>query len=348
MVDFPFAEAQIVSLFVQSVIYGIHATIFAIYMWTWIRRSKGSRKSINWPMLSVAIVLFVIGTTDLVFNLYHNIVAFIYYTGPGGATGEFEHISNWANVIRTLVQSVWTFVQTLIADGALIYRCLVIYTRRRWVVVAPIIIWFADAACAVAELYYTATLEQNTNLANARTVQPFVDGFVTLALANNIMTTGKSCSLNIICLIVYRIHRIHKQSAQAFSSGMRVTTGSRIKLSEVNRILIESALLYTATAAIALIVNLARSNAVYVTSGIVTEMAGIQFDLIMIRVNRGIAAEQVQAATETIQFELRETASNYRRGVITTQSAVDSASADWEGKDVPIISSLIRNEDQSG
>lgn len=100
MVKFPFAEAQIVSLFVQSVIYGIHATTFAIYMWTWTHRSKGSRKSINWPMLSVAVALFAIGTIDLAFNLYHIIVAFIYYTGPGGATGEFEHISNWANVIR--------------------------------------------------------------------------------------------------------------------------------------------------------------------------------------------------------------------------------------------------------
>lgn len=50
--------------------------------------------------MSIAVALFLVGTLDVSFNLYHNIIAFCLYTGPGGAEGEFERLSNWVNVLR--------------------------------------------------------------------------------------------------------------------------------------------------------------------------------------------------------------------------------------------------------
>jgi len=47
----------------------------------------------------VAIILFVVGTVDVCFNFYHNLIAFIFFTGPGGANGAFEDLSDWINVI---------------------------------------------------------------------------------------------------------------------------------------------------------------------------------------------------------------------------------------------------------
>lgn len=98
--SFPISEAQLVALFAEGVAYGMHAVTFAICMWTWVHRSKASRSARSWPWMSIAIALFLVGTLDVSFNLYHNIIAFCLYTGPGGAEGEFEMLSNWVNVLR--------------------------------------------------------------------------------------------------------------------------------------------------------------------------------------------------------------------------------------------------------
>lgn len=98
--SFPISEAQLVALFAEGVAYGMHAVTFTICMWTWVHRSKASRSARSWPWMSIAIALFIVGTLDVSFNLYHNIVAFCLYTGPGGAEGDFKKLNNWVNVLR--------------------------------------------------------------------------------------------------------------------------------------------------------------------------------------------------------------------------------------------------------
>ena len=67
-------------------------------MYSWFRRPSGSRSSMRWMV--VAIALFAIGTCDVSFNFYHNILAFIDYKGSGGADEEFQDASNWVNVMK--------------------------------------------------------------------------------------------------------------------------------------------------------------------------------------------------------------------------------------------------------
>ncbi len=49
-------------------------------------------------------------------GLLHNLNAFVDYDGSGGATGEFDDISYWPNVMK----SVNYVAQTLIGDGTLV------------------------------------------------------------------------------------------------------------------------------------------------------------------------------------------------------------------------------------
>jgi len=225
--------------------------------------------------------------------LYHVLEAFVFYTGSGGAAAELDAISNWVNVLR----SSNNFLQTLIADGALIYRCYVIYSRS-WIIIAlPTLIWMADTAVSVVEIYYTSTIDMSTSLPDASKPQPFAKSYILLAFVQNVMTTG---------LIVYRIWRIHSASARYFSTTSRGSGGSGMALARVNRILVESALLYTIFVTLTLIVEFANSNGVYGVSSLMVQIAGVQFDLIIIRVGRGIAAEHVQtSATMEISTHLQ-------------------------------------------
>lgn len=119
MASFPIKEAQLVALFVQSVTYGIpsHIVTFSVCVRTLVHSSGSGAKPFNWRWLLIGLVLFGVGTIDVSFNLYHNLIAFIFYTGPGGAETQFGDISNWVNVMR----SVWTFVQAMVPDAALVW-----------------------------------------------------------------------------------------------------------------------------------------------------------------------------------------------------------------------------------
>lgn len=52
----------------------------------------------------------------MAFGLRHNLDAFVYYTGPGGATAEFGDISYWVNVMK----SADYVAQTAIGDAILV------------------------------------------------------------------------------------------------------------------------------------------------------------------------------------------------------------------------------------
>lgn len=281
MANFPIQEAQLISLFMQSTVYGVHVVTFLMCMWA-LLRPLNSGRPVNWPWLSVAVILFAIGTADVSFNLYHNLIAFIYYTGLGGAQAQFEDLSSWVNVMRT----VWILLQATVSDAALVYRCWIIYDRRWYVALLPALLWLASTVCAGAEAYYTATLEDMSTIPDTNMLEPLIAAYCTLTLATNLLCTG---------LIAYRIWRVDRQSSRFFSQTSRGSV--RVSLRDVNRIMIESALLYTSAIAVTFIVEVAGSNAEYNVSDVGLELAGIAFDLIIIRIGRGIAAGQVRTPT---------------------------------------------------
>ena len=71
---------------------------------------------IKWNMVLVSLAMFVFATLDVVFGLLHNLDAFVYYTGAGGAVAEFSLVSNWVNVMK----SADFDLQTAIGDAMLV------------------------------------------------------------------------------------------------------------------------------------------------------------------------------------------------------------------------------------
>ena len=98
--SFPVAEAQLVALFMEAVTYGIYVVTFAMCARALFWDKQGLKKRINWPMVVVMALMAIFATLDLALGLRHNLNAFIYYTGPGGAAAEFDNISYWVNVMK--------------------------------------------------------------------------------------------------------------------------------------------------------------------------------------------------------------------------------------------------------
>ncbi|TFY60335.1 hypothetical protein EVJ58_g5218 [Rhodofomes roseus] len=220
--------------------------------------------------MAVAVVLFILGTTDVCFNFYHNIVAFVLFTGPGGAESVFEDISNWVNVMR----SVWWYMQALVSDAALAFSA---------VLLLPVLLWVATAVCAALELYHMFELKQAATIPSARKIQPYFHAVFSMSLAVNVITTA---------LIVYRIWSMQKLSSEFFTKSWRGT--GRVNLAHVNRIFVESALLYTLSVAVTLMTELANTNGNYGVSDVSLELAGVSFDLIIIRIWSGVSIEPTE------------------------------------------------------
>ncbi|OSX68021.1 hypothetical protein POSPLADRAFT_1043180 [Postia placenta MAD-698-R-SB12] len=252
MSAFPTSEAQLVALFMQSVTYGIHVVIFAICMWKLVEKLKGKRGSVNWPWAFVAIALFVNGTVDVSFNLYHNLLAF---TLRDGTVEGFGELASWISVIR-------------------MYRAWIICDRQ-WATILPtIVLWCTTVATMIAYLYRMTVTEEATVTGEEKRMAPMLVVIYSTTLTNNFICTG---------MIVRRIWQVSKRSAQFFVSGN--------SLSRTNRIFVESALLYTTTMVVLFITILVGNNALYGVSDVSLELAGIAFDLIIIRISRGTATE---------------------------------------------------------
>ena len=135
---FPITEAQITGLFVESVLFGIHLITAGYCMRALMSTSARwkSRDEINWAMLVVSLLLLSNATFDVVLGFYHNLKAFVFYTGQGGPAEEFTNISDWINVSKVrgslvnptpqtgselwIFQSLTVVVQTMIGDGMLV------------------------------------------------------------------------------------------------------------------------------------------------------------------------------------------------------------------------------------
>ncbi|THG99497.1 hypothetical protein EW026_g2856 [Hermanssonia centrifuga] len=268
------AKAQLIDQFMTAVVYGIYLVTLGmtISVLFWGRMGQKRR---NWPLIFVMALMFIFATFDVAFGLQHNLDAFIYYTGP---VPRVNSITAYANANSSAdFQTVDVQIMALIGDAMLIYRCLVVFNYKWLVIIFPVLLWLANAVCAVAIIIITATLHQ-TALIHIGNLKPWITAFLVVTLLTNLITTG---------LIVWRIWSIDKESTRMTS--LSTLKGGSSKLARVIRIVVESALLYTTLVLMTTVADVIGSNAIYPLAETMVVVIGISFNLIIIRVDKGIA-----------------------------------------------------------
>ncbi|EMD35672.1 hypothetical protein CERSUDRAFT_96783 [Gelatoporia subvermispora B] len=199
-----------------------------------------------------------------------------------------------------LMKNVDTVVPSILGDCMLIYRCWIVYDRR-WKVIAPsFILSVAGIVLGITFVVLSGVLQSPLGVNNPALV-PFVGAALALTVTVNLITTCSSsnslCALpelttesGTTALIVFRILQVDR--------GVRIFVTRNDKLVHFARIIIESGLLYTLSAVITLCTGATTSNADYITSDAMVQIAGIAFNLIIIRFEKNLAD---QAAVE-LQF----------------------------------------------
>ncbi|KAK0462531.1 uncharacterized protein EV420DRAFT_1251086, partial [Desarmillaria tabescens] len=269
---FPVDEAQLASLFVDSVFYGLLSDNFFSCLHGLLTTSNGnlkSRHTINYQMVAASLWMLVFSTVQVSCHLRFVLDAFIYSDGdPIDTLSDMSHPVNVAQLV--------TFVaQTFMGDCILLYRCWVIYERRWMVVICPVILWIAETGCGIAGVCIETSLGRDSAITNP-SIFPLIITLQSLTLATNVITTS---------LIVHRIWTIHSAVRQL------VPSIKNHPLRNALVVVIESAAVYTASVVVLLIVYAIGSNALYVVSDTIVQIIGITFNLIIIRFARGTAVK---------------------------------------------------------
>ncbi|KAJ8502353.1 hypothetical protein ONZ45_g11850 [Pleurotus djamor] len=288
MSTFDIDETQLVSLFVEAVLFGFVLVSFppCIHALLWSNGARKPPSSIQWPMLLVAIVLAAFATLEMSLTLLHSIKAFILYKGAGGPIEQLTNISDWMNIMGT-VNVVFPII---FGDGVLIYRCWIVYGKAYWVIVVPLFLLLGSFITAIWSIVLEVTLQSRVTLQFVK-LKPIILTSTLTTLFQNILTTS---------LIIWRIWRVDRETAQYFNTLQ--ASGDTIyqppgrphpptRLRQVLRIVIESGLLLTVIAIVSTVVYVVNGNAFLVVGNAQTQAISIAFNLIIIRAKNQTAAE---------------------------------------------------------
>ncbi|EMD32779.1 hypothetical protein CERSUDRAFT_126585 [Gelatoporia subvermispora B] len=181
---------------------------------------------------------------------------------------------NWLLVAVSLAMG-FNGVIVACMDLAIVHQVFVIWRLwvvfgRRWMVAVPfVLLWLGDMCATIVII--VGTVSVSSGYSSSR--------FTTFATAALVLTVV--INITVTSLIVYRIWATARKT-QAYVVG-------RQRSSFVMRIIVESGLLYTATAVVFLGVTAAKSNVEYIVSGSFAQVTGIAFNLIIIRVSSQLA-----------------------------------------------------------
>ncbi|KZT64356.1 hypothetical protein DAEQUDRAFT_769764 [Daedalea quercina L-15889] len=269
---FSAAEAKLVSIFVQSVLYGNYMTLFftttKALLW---RRPSGNPLRRN--MLFVSFLMFGIATTHVATNFSRIILAFINNAdAPGGPAAFFDEMSNFTQMFGSTLY----VAQTLLGDAMVLYRSYLVWGKKLWVIAFPFILLLGSTATGVGILYSFDKVDPEASIFVVQ-LGHWITAFFSMTFATNVICTA---------LVAYRIWAINRTHLFFRYQDLR----------PVMVLIVESGALYSATLLALLILYNVGSWFQYVVLDAVSSIVGIVFSVIMLRIATGVSNAEGETA----------------------------------------------------
>ncbi|OCH89304.1 hypothetical protein OBBRIDRAFT_794426 [Obba rivulosa] len=280
----PLVQARIFTLLFSAIFLGAHLITLLICLWTLLVRHPAAGLNVRWSFVAITLIMGAIGILNVSVDAFTNVE--VWTTGD---ISLFTKESAWMQ----LVKNVDISIQLFIGDAVLSYRCWVVYDRR-WFFIVPSMILLAGYTVAAVFLVTASARADTSSGINSTQLQRITSSQIALTVAVNTVTAS---------LIVFRIWRVNRT--------VRMYTRGQSKLQYTMRVIVESGLMYTATAIITLGTAVSRSAAVYITSDCLVQITAITFNLIIIRFDYNLASRsQVHTELNTRAIALNSLASS--------------------------------------
>ncbi|KAG2347121.1 hypothetical protein BDR05DRAFT_1043978 [Suillus weaverae] len=257
----PLDSANVLSTSLECILYGFSVLMFMGTVWalTYKRRMQ----DMNRPISVVAILLFVLSTAHIIVDIFRAEEGLVKYrdTFPGGPVGFFGDITQKSYATKHAIY----LLQTLLADGVVIYRCFVVW-QCVWVIIVPSLLWCGSVVTGVAANYYIARASSSAVIF-AKPLGQWITAFVVLTITTNLLSSG---------LLAYRIWAIDRDN-----STIRATKSTMMP---IIRVLMDAAILYSATLIVTLICFLCSNNGQMVLVDMAVPIMAIAFYMVLIRI----------------------------------------------------------------
>ncbi|KAF8965381.1 hypothetical protein BDZ97DRAFT_779717 [Flammula alnicola] len=268
--------ALAVSVWVEALLYGVYACLFFEAFYIMLKKRSAGMSSAK-VFLGGTIAMFLVATADIVVNLYRFIQGFVLHVDPLGPFSYFFNFGRW----DALAHNAMLCIMTWLGDGLVIYRCYVIWDRKIWVTVVPVILLILSISTNAA-LFFWFT---HPNVESPSGVSHWMGTIYPFAFAQNTITTG---------MIAFKIWRQHRASVV-----LGVVNNSPLNLLAIMRIVMESAMIYTLQLLVLIILFPLEQFPQLIVQSTVIPSIGIVFVLIAVRVHfsrsRTLFAETVMA-----------------------------------------------------
>ncbi|TBU39011.1 hypothetical protein BD309DRAFT_970594 [Dichomitus squalens] len=264
--SFPLPRAELIALFLESLLFGAFAVLYSISIWILLYREKhhGRSKVHKW-MFATATTMFVLALAHLCFDVQRAIEGFIANGGtPSGTADFYNRLSNPTHVAKSAIY----ITQTLVGDAFVTYRLYVVFNRNPWILVLPLSL-LVGTGIAGYGICVVLTQIKGSGAIFSRNLVPWITSFFSLSLTTNVITTtlisGRIMWSN------YRVRRYRAGYAAVTHWGVVET-------------IVQSAAIYSAALVSLLATYVSGSNAQYVCLDSLQPLIGIVFTLIIIRV----------------------------------------------------------------
>jgi len=284
-------ESKLVSIFIQTLLYGAYVVLFIITYWVLLYRRPHGRPVLK-SMLLISIVMFVLATMHIGVNYTRIYKAFIILRNePGGPAAFFNELSEFTQIFGSTIY----VAQTLVGDSVVLLRCYIVWGRRFSIIAFPLLLLMGSTATGVGILFSFARVVPEAEIFVVQLSQ-WIVSFFSMTLATNIICTA---------LVGFRIWFVNRQNMVLFGHSMR----------PVLLLVIESGAVYSATLLTLLILYKTDSWFQYVLLDAVSPIVGLVFSMIIIRIGLGITSingeSRISLATaQTSTYGDRERQSN--------------------------------------
>ncbi|KAJ3748814.1 hypothetical protein DFH05DRAFT_1456767 [Lentinula detonsa] len=292
-------ESKLVSIFIQTLLYGAYTVVFVLTIWILVwRRPAG--QDINKLMLWISIVMFILATMHICVNYTRIFMAFITYrNAEGGPAAFFNILSNFTQIFGSAIY----VTQTLVGDSVVLVRCYIVWGRQWYIVAFPMLLLLGSTASGIGILYSFAHIGDTQIF--ALELQNWIVSFFSLTLSTNFICTA---------LVAYRIC-----------------------WNPVMLLVIESGAIYSATLLSLLILYKAESWFQYVLLDAISPIVGLVFSMIIVRIGLGLIAPTGETRNSLRTFPSTTRASGTRHSAsynmhhlgpfIAAQRGVDGVNA---------------------
>ncbi|KAG2340475.1 hypothetical protein BDR05DRAFT_966754 [Suillus weaverae] len=256
----PMDAVVTMSVLLEGVLYGFSVLMFIGTIWALTYNCRV--QDINRPVAVVAVLLLILSTAHIVVNIIRIEDGLVKYrdTYPGGPSAFFADVSQDTFVVK----HVFYVMQTLLADGVVIYRCHAVW-RSILVIILPCVLWCSVAVTGVYAVYSCSQASSSSIFAKA--LARWVMVFLASTIATNLLSSG---------LLAYRIWTVER--------AVSTVRASKSNVMPIIRVLVDAAVLYTVVLFIALVCFVCSSNGEIVVVDMAMPIMSIAFYMVLIRI----------------------------------------------------------------